>query len=207
MVILTRGHRYDIPCLRQALGRKLAYVGLMASKTRVAAVKDLLLREGFAAIDLERLHAPIGLEIGALTPEEIAVSIVAEAIRVRRKESPTQETRQAEFDRVVIEHLAERKRTAKSVEAPKAPRTPEAIVTVIRTEGSTPRRAGAKMLVFRDGRILGSIGGGYAEGQMIAHALGMSEPFEVCRFGLDSEDAMFCGGYMEVLIERWRTHH
>lgn len=84
----------------------------MASKTRVAAVKDLLLREGFAAIDLERLHAPIGLEIGALTPEEIAVSIVAEAIRVRRKESPTQETRQAEFDRVVIEHLAERKRTA-----------------------------------------------------------------------------------------------
>lgn len=112
VVILTRGHRYDIPCLRQALGRKLAYVGLMASKTRVAAVKDLLLREGFAAIDLERLHAPIGLEIGALTPEEIAVSIVAEAIRVRRKESPTQETRQAEFDRVVIEHLAERKRTA-----------------------------------------------------------------------------------------------
>lgn len=209
VVIVTRGHRYDIPCLRQALGRELAYVGMMASRTRVAAVKALLLGEGFAVRDLERLHAPIGLDIGALTPEEIAVSIVAEAIKVRRKESPAQETRQAEFDRAVIERLAEHHALETPLagapgghEAERSLEAPRAIVTVIKKEGSTPRQAGAKMLVFPDGRILGSIGGGYTEGQIIAHALGMVRPFEVRRFGLDSADDMFCGGHMEVLIER-----
>jgi len=202
VVIVTRGHRYDVPCLRQALGRELAYVGMMASRTRVAAVKDLLLSEGVAASDLERLHAPIGLDIGALTPEEIAVSIVAEAIKVRRKESSVQETRQTEFDRAVIERLAGRHALAEGHEDERSLEAPRAIVTVIKKEGSAPRRAGAKMLVFPNGRILGSIGGGYAEGQIIAHALGMRRPFEVRRFGLDSADDMFCGGYIEVLIER-----
>jgi xanthine dehydrogenase accessory factor len=207
VVIVTRGHRYDIPCLRQALGRELAYVGMLASRTRVAAVRDRLLSEGITARHLERLHAPIGLEIGALTPEEIAVSIVAEAIRFRRRESTAKETRQAEFDRAVIERLAgcyapETPGQPGGPEAANSPEAPGAIVTIIATEGSTPRRAGAKMLVLPDGRILGSIGGGYTEAQIISHTLDSRLPFEVCRFGLDSQDDMLCGGYMEVLIER-----
>jgi xanthine dehydrogenase accessory factor len=84
IVLVTRGHKQDEEALRQVIGSSAAYVGMIGSRARVRAVKEKLCVEGYSRERLERLHAPIGLPIGAETPEEIAVSIVAEMIGVRR---------------------------------------------------------------------------------------------------------------------------
>lgn len=85
IVIVTRGHRDDMRVLRWAVGTKARYVGMIGSKRKTIAVFRELRREGIAAHLFERVHAPIGLDIGAVTPEEIAISITAELIAVRRR--------------------------------------------------------------------------------------------------------------------------
>jgi xanthine dehydrogenase accessory factor len=85
IVIVTRGHRDDMRVLRWAVGTKARYIGMIGSKRKTIAIFRELRREGLAANLFERVHAPIGLDIGAVTPEEIAVSITAELIAVRRK--------------------------------------------------------------------------------------------------------------------------
>jgi xanthine dehydrogenase accessory factor len=84
LVIVTRGHRDDMRCLAWAARTQARYIGMIGSKRKVLSVYKALEKEGFSAAELERIHAPVGLDIGALTPEEIAVSIVAELIAVRR---------------------------------------------------------------------------------------------------------------------------
>lgn len=84
IVIATRGHKDDMRVLRWAVGTRARYVGLIGSKRKVLEIYKVLEEEGVPREKLERVHAPIGLAIGALTPEEIAVSIVAEMIAVRR---------------------------------------------------------------------------------------------------------------------------
>jgi xanthine dehydrogenase accessory factor len=83
VVIVTRGHRYDLDALRAVVLRDLRYVGLIGSRAKVSRIYDALLAEGVPAEALRRVHAPIGLAIGAVTPQEIAVSIVAELIAVK----------------------------------------------------------------------------------------------------------------------------
>ena len=84
-VIVTRGHQYDRLVLESLAGRKMAYVGLIGSKRRVRGLFDELMKEGVSKEWLDSLYSPIGLSIGAETPEEIAVSIMAEIIQVLRK--------------------------------------------------------------------------------------------------------------------------
>jgi xanthine dehydrogenase accessory factor len=83
-VIVTRGHRHDWAALRALAARDLRYLGLIGSKAKVRRIYDALLAEGIPLEALARVYAPIGLDIGAVTPEEIAVSILAELIAVRR---------------------------------------------------------------------------------------------------------------------------
>ncbi len=84
-VIVTRGHRNDLDVLREIAPRELRYVGLIGSRAKVARLYDAVIAEGqIAPEQLERIHAPIGFDIGAVTPQEIAVSITAELIAVRR---------------------------------------------------------------------------------------------------------------------------
>lgn len=83
-VCVTRGHRHDEVGLRRLAGRGAAYVGMIGSKRRVSAVLQHLIDEGMDRAAVEAVHTPIGLDIGAETPEEIAVSIMAEIIGVRR---------------------------------------------------------------------------------------------------------------------------
>lgn len=83
VVIVTRGHRHDIDVLRQALRTPARYIGLMASRGKRARIVAALEEAGFGDADVGRLHSPIGLDIGAETPGELAVSIVAEMIKVR----------------------------------------------------------------------------------------------------------------------------
>ena len=84
VVVLTRGHRQDFDVLRALSDRALRYIGLIGSRAKVARLTDALLAAGVSPDWLRRLRAPIGLDIGAVSPEEIAVSILAELIAVRR---------------------------------------------------------------------------------------------------------------------------
>ena len=84
VVVVTRGHQHDLDAMRALAARDLRYLGLIGSRAKVARIYRALLGEGLPAECLDRVHAPIGFEIGAVTPAEIAISILAELIAVRR---------------------------------------------------------------------------------------------------------------------------
>jgi xanthine dehydrogenase accessory factor len=84
VVCVSRGHKQDEASLREVAASGAAYVGMIGSQRRVSTVLTHLAREGVPREALERVHTPIGLDIGAETPEEIAVSVLAEIIAVRR---------------------------------------------------------------------------------------------------------------------------
>ncbi len=85
IVIVTRGHRDDMRMLRWAVQTPARYVGMIGSKRKTITIFKELQAEGLPAHLFDRVHAPVGLDIGAITPEEIAVSITAELIAKRRK--------------------------------------------------------------------------------------------------------------------------
>jgi xanthine dehydrogenase accessory factor len=88
IVIYTTGHVSDEQCLQFAVGTAAKYVGMIGSKKKVKEIKERLRQKGVSQQQLDEIHAPIGLEINAQTPEEIAVSILAEIIKVRRSGTP-----------------------------------------------------------------------------------------------------------------------
>jgi xanthine dehydrogenase accessory factor len=85
LVLATRGHKGDLDCLRWAITTPAHYIGMIGSKRKLIEISKVLESEGVSAEKLARVYSPIGLDIGALTPEEIAVSVVAELIAVRRQ--------------------------------------------------------------------------------------------------------------------------
>jgi xanthine dehydrogenase accessory factor len=89
IVVATRGHKGDLECLRWALSTSARYVGMVGSKRKLIEFFKVLEREAMPVEKLDRVHSPVGLDIGALTPEEIAVSVVAEMIAVRRNALPS----------------------------------------------------------------------------------------------------------------------
>jgi xanthine dehydrogenase accessory factor len=84
LVIVTRGHRDDMRVLRWAIGTRARYIAMIGSKRKTISVIKELEKEGISRSAFERVFAPMGLEIGAVSPEEIAVSVAAEMIAVRR---------------------------------------------------------------------------------------------------------------------------
>ncbi|MDD7267422.1 MAG: XdhC/CoxI family protein [Lachnospiraceae bacterium] len=187
-VIITRGHRYDQVCLRKILPLEKAYVGMMGSRRRVAIVKQELLAD-FSAERVDSLRAPIGLSIGAETPEEIAVSIMAEVISVKNSLFRTEG-----FTTEILEALA----------CPGA----KALATIIGRKGSAPRAVGTKMVVFADGGIKGTVGGGCAEAEVIRAAReqllrgGGPQIYHVDMTADQAEEeGMVCGGTIDVLVE------
>lgn len=89
IVVATRGHKSDLECLRWALSTSARYVGMVGSKRKLIEFFKVLEKEGVPPEKFDRVHSPVGLDIGALTPEEIAVSAVAEMIAVRRNVLPS----------------------------------------------------------------------------------------------------------------------
>ncbi|HUA15163.1 MAG TPA: XdhC/CoxI family protein [Verrucomicrobiae bacterium] len=89
IVIVTRGHRDDMRLLRWAVQTRARYIGMIGSKRKVIGIFKALRQEGLPAHLFDRVHAPIGIDIGAVTPEEIAVAIAAELIAVRRHAAST----------------------------------------------------------------------------------------------------------------------
>jgi xanthine dehydrogenase accessory factor len=102
LVIVTRGHKDDMSVLAWAVRTDARYMGMIGSKRKVLSVYKALEKEGYRPEEFTRVYAPMGLEIGALSPEEIAISIVAELIAVRRSAaSATHKTLQYESPRAL----------------------------------------------------------------------------------------------------------
>ena len=191
-VIVTRGHRYDKECLRAITQMPHAYIGMMGSKRRVLIVKQDLDAEGVSKEILDSVYTPIGLKIGAETPEEIAVSVMAEIIEVKN-----QKKKNFGFPEDIMKALlsGERDRMV--------------LATITSRQGSAPRGMGTKMLIRRDGSIVGTIGGGCIEGSVIAKGRRMllDEDHRPALVEVDmsteaaEDEGMVCGGRVNVLLE------
>ena len=83
VVLVAHDYKYDLPVLRRLLREPVGYIGMLGSKKRGAAVRELLREEGFTDAELARVHTPIGLELGGKSPPEVALSILAEIVAVR----------------------------------------------------------------------------------------------------------------------------
>jgi len=192
-VIVTRGHRYDRDCLINILKRPSTYVGMIGSRKRVKIVKDSVLAEGLDREIVENIHSPIGLNIGAETPEEIGVAIIAEIIQVKNEEKG-----KGGFTKELLAAILE----GEKAETPKM-----ALLTIIKRKGSAPRSVGTKMLVWEDGNFWGTIGGGCAEAEAFQCALSCIKTKKCIRTEVDmtgnfaEEDGMVCGGVIEIFIE------
>lgn len=201
VVVITRGHRHDADCLRKLIpGTQPAYLGMIGSRRRVRAQMQMLKEEGYSAERLDKVCSPIGLAIGAVTPDEIAVSIMAEIISYRRLPNLAPAGHlvwDSDLELSMLKYLAENK-------------DPKAIVTVIETKGSTPRGTGAKMAVSPIGQITGSIGGGCSEAGVIRDAIAIigTGRYKVIDIDLTEdvaeEEGMVCGGTMKVLVEDYK---
>jgi xanthine dehydrogenase accessory factor len=86
LIIVTRGHKFDLTVLHQAMRADAKYVGMIGSSRKIKLLFQQLQEQGVEQALLDKVHAPIGLEIEADTPEEIAISIAAELIKIRRSE-------------------------------------------------------------------------------------------------------------------------
>lgn len=184
-VVITRGHSGDALCAAQLLKRPYAYLGMIGSRTKVRLTREKLMEQGFAAEQLDTIHAPIGLPIGGQLPEEIAVSIMAEIVQEKNR-------RYAAFcDEKVEKEVLEGCHGV--------------MVTITEKSGSSPRGTGSKMLVKEDGSTVGSIGGGSVEFEAVRHcpsAADMETRSYYLNPGEKENLGMICGGNVEVLFEK-----
>lgn len=197
VAVMTRGHEGDGVCLRQILnGIFPAYLGMVGSRKKTALLKQQLTEEGYAPDLLEEMHAPIGLEIGACTPGEIAVSILAQLILCRSRQSKTEEG--------LLDYCNSDLKLLKFMEE-----TREAYVlaVVIEKSGSAPVAGGALMAVTRDGIAGGTVGGGSGEFEAVREALEVLQTgrSRMMRVNMTNQDAgaqgMICGGTLKLWLE------
>lgn len=193
-VVVTRGHRYDEICLGEILKKKYAYVGMMGSRARSAIVKRNLVELGFPKEQVEAVHTPIGLDISAESPEEIAVSIMGEIIAHKNSRK-----RSFGYPDEFLDELLKLEEEG----------TDAVLCTIVRRRGSAPREVGTKMIVRTDGQMIGTIGGGCMEAAVRTRALhmlrsGETQP-QICNVNMTAADAedegMVCGGNIDVWLE------
>lgn len=188
-VIVTRGHRDDRKCLEIILNKNHKYVGMIGSKGKVAMVRSKLIQAGYTKEELNKVHTPIGLNIGAETPAEIAISIAAEIISIKNEgDKPSY------IDYNILNTIKDDSRN-------------KVLVSILNKKGSSPRGVGAKMLVFEDGDFMGTIGGGSVENAAYEKALDLIKKQKSCVeiYDLSNSKAatlgMACGGKITVLFE------
>ena len=193
-VIVTRGHRYDQACLEKIAEKEHAYIGMIGSRRRTTLVKKLLEEQGTDKAVLDAVYTPIGLDIGAETPEEIGVAIMAEIIEVKNKKKRTF----GYSEEIVRAIMDTEKYPGRKV-----------MTTIITRKGSAPQGIGVKMLVLADGNCIGTIGGGCMESAVLQKALLLLRSDDtqarICQADLTGNDAedegMVCGGMVDVLLE------
>ena len=188
IVIVTRGHKDDRRCLEKVIRTNHKYVGMIGSRAKVASVFKAMIEEGYTEEELKTVHSPVGLKIGAQTPEEIAVSIFAEIIEVKNKKL------WFSIEDDIMDKL-------------KCAQTDMVLATIVEKTGSTPRGVGAKMLVSEDGSFLGTVGGGSVENAVYEKSkeLIKSKKSHIEKYDLSNSKAsklgMACGGTVRVLFE------
>lgn len=191
-IIVTRGHRYDQICLEKIAEKENAYIGMIGSKVRVKKALNYLEDKGISREKLDRVHTPIGLNIGAETPAEIAVAIMAEIIEVKNK---------------VRSYGIYTKELYEAILDGKYDEISKTLVTIVSRRGSAPREVGTKMLVLKDGTMIGTIGGGCVEADIMQATFRTmdnqtSQLIQVDMTGVEAEEeGMVCGGIIEVFIE------
>ena len=161
---------------------------MIGSKNKVAKTKEALYKSGFRPAEVEAIHAPIGLKIGAVTPEEIAVCIAAEIIQETNK-VPVETIEDA-----VLDALCEKAGTTMAL--------------IVAKSGSAPREAGARMVVKDNEILAGTIGGGAVEHAVMIYGSQMPKHHiqkDVQEFVLRKEEGaklgMVCGGSNLVYFE------
>lgn len=186
-VIVTRGHLKDKECLEEILHHNYAYVGMIGSHRKIGIVMDYLKSQDVSQDKLDSVHAPIGLNIGAHTPNEIALCIVAQVVDEKNKLSIGDYVGDKVINSIINNDTY--------VEA-----------TVIDSSGSTPRGKGAKLLVLPDKSFVGTVGGGEAEMSAITECrklIGTNDA-KIIEFNMNNANAanqgMVCGGKIKVLI-------
>jgi len=190
-VIITRGHSFDQACLERCLELPHSYIGMIGSRHKVAITLDNLKKKGISEEALSEVCSPIGLSIGAVTAAEIAISIMAQIIKVYRKDSAS----------VRLEPRL--LRTLTNSEG-------YILARVVKKSGSAPCEVGFQIAVFGDGSNQGTVGGGLVEAKTIEHAKAMltdeSMPNQLLEYGLDNTKAgslgMICGGEVALLFQR-----
>ncbi len=178
-VVVTRGHAADRVCVEKLLKRNYAYLGMIGSKKKITATYEILRENGFTEEKIGSIHAPIGLKIGARTPSEIAVSVAAELI------------------------LEKNKNTCSTLSAELANTRKKGILCIIiEKHGSSPRGEGSMMLVTENG-MLGSIGGGILECRVVEDAKKITS-VTIEDYQLSNEESavmgMICGGSNKILF-------
>lgn len=184
-IILTHGHAHDKDALRYCLSQSFSYIGMIGSKGKVISTLDELALEGIERQLLSSVHAPIGIKIGAQSPEEIAISIIAEVIGCYRKDK--------NMVNISPEYLM------------KASGKRGISVRIIEKKGSAPRQVGSEMLVMETG-VYGTIGGGAIEKNAIETAQSLLKDdsvFEIRSHRLSSAGdlGMICGGDVTLLYQ------
>ena len=187
-IIFTHGHSYDLECLRYALDHNAMYIGMIGSKRKVEAQFSILRQEGFSDEVLKHVHAPIGLSINAVTPEEIAVSIMAEIISEIRKDRKA-----VQINTELLDIMS---------------RNEGIEVRIISKDGSSPQEVGATMFVTEK-RTYSTIGGGALEKiaeDKARKMLSSGESLYVADYDLreGGNTAMICGGVLKVLFSAVR---
>ena len=180
--IFTHGHSHDSECLYYCLKRKSSYIGMIGSKNKIKYCFEQMKEKGISEKKLSKVHSPIGLAINAVTPQEIAVSIMAEIISVYRKEknacivSPS-----------LIKTLASVKNCV--------------ICRVLKASGSTPAREGQILVVYSQNITSGTIGGGALEEAAKKEASQCAGSYiKTYDLSRDGELGMTCGGEVTVLF-------
>lgn len=194
-IIVTRGHRYDQVCLELIMKKRHAYIGMIGSRIRVAKVKDTLLEKGADRDILNQVYTPIGLSIGAETPEEIAVAIMAQIIEVKNK---------------IKQGCGYSSKLLRAILDADETESKKVLATIVTRKGSAPRSTGTKMLIQPDGNCVETVGGGCVESDVLRRGLHMirtdmrtPEIYKVdMTTGRDAEeDGMVCGGIVEIMLE------
>ncbi|WP_315078511.1 XdhC/CoxI family protein [uncultured Clostridium sp.] len=187
-VIVTRGHKDDRTCLEIVLENDFYYVGMIGSKGKVKFVINSLLETGYKKEEIDKVHTPIGISIGAKTPAELAVSILAEIVQVKNEKIIS--TIPDNISNAILNR-----------------NEPMILATIIEKHGSGPRDAGTKMLVYKNGEFIGTVGGGSVENSVYKRALKLFEEKESILEEYDLSNSasaklgMVCGGNIKVFFE------
>ena len=184
-IIVTHGHTYDRACLEWCLRSNYAYLGMIGSKGKVSSTFSLLKENGFTEEDLKNVHAPIGLSIGAVTPEEIAISILSEIISIFRSTKNT----------ITLDpSYLEKSKLNQGISA-----------RIVEKRGSAPRAVGSEIFISTSGEVYGTVGGGRVEKETIEEARRMmnsGEKSKLKHYNLSAKCDlnMICGGDVSMLF-------